>query len=78
MSGGQYRRFLLAYGLLPLRKQPYAGMVKLVNTQDLGDVTLVQFYRPFIRRAHSLVKAGSSCFYRCGSSVTLRLGSLAV
>ena len=36
MSGGQYRRFLLAYGLLPLRKQPYAGMVKLVNTQDLG------------------------------------------
>ena len=36
MSGGQYRRFLLAYGLLPLRKQPYAGMVKLENTQDLG------------------------------------------
>ena len=33
------------------------------------------FYRPIIRRALSLVKAGSSCFYRCGSSVMLRLGS---
>ena len=42
MSGGQYRRFLLAYGLLPLRKQPYAGLVKLVNTQDLGAVTSVK------------------------------------
>ena len=28
------------------------------------------------RRGHSSVKAGSSCFYRCGSSAMLRLGFL--
>ena len=35
----------------------------------------VGFYCPIIRRVHSLVKAGSPCFYRCGSIVMLRLGS---
>ena len=53
----------------------YAGMMKLVDMRDLGDVTSVKVFRPIIRRTHSLVKAGPSCFYRCGSSVTLRLGS---
>ena len=53
----------------------YAGMMELVDMRDLGDVTSVKDFRPIIRRAHSLVKAGPSCFYRCGSSVMLRLGS---
>ena len=56
----------------------YAPVAKLVYAMDLGDVTSVKVFRPIIRRAHSLVKTGSSCFYRCGSSVMLRLGSLAV
>jgi hypothetical protein len=51
-------------------------MMELVDMRDLGDVTSVKDFRSIIRRAHSLVKAGSSCFYRCGSSVTLRLGFL--
>ena len=42
---------------------------------DLGDVTSVKDFRPIIRRAHSLVKAGSSCFYRCESSATRRRGA---
>ena len=50
-------------------------MAELADAQDLGDVTSVKVFRPIIRRAHSLVKTGSSCFYRCGSSVMLRLGS---
>ena len=49
-------------------------MMKLADMRDLGDVTSVKDFRPIIRRAHSLVKAGPSCFYRCGSSVMLRLG----
>ena len=53
----------------------YAGMMKLVDMRDLGDVTSVKVFHSIVRRAHSLVKAGSSCFYRCGSSVMLRLGS---
>ena len=53
----------------------YAPVVELADTMDLGDVTSVQVFHSIVRRAHSLVKAGSSCFYRCGSSVMLRLGS---
>ena len=40
----------------------YAGMMELVDMRDLGDVTSVKVFRPIIRRAHSLVKTGSSCF----------------
>ena len=37
-------------------------MMKLADMRDLGDVTSVKDFRPIIRRAHSLVKAGPSCF----------------
>ena len=40
----------------------YAGMMELVDMRDLGDVTSMQGFHPIIRRAHSLVKAGPSCF----------------
>ena len=40
----------------------YAGMMELGDMRDLGDVTSVKVFRPIIRRAHSLVKTGSSCF----------------
>ena len=37
-------------------------MVELADTMDLGDVTSVKDFRPIIRRAHSLVKAGTPVF----------------
>lgn len=40
----------------------YTPVAKLVYAMDLGDVTSVQGFHPIIRRAHSLVKAGPSCF----------------
>ena len=43
-------------------RRGYAGVVELVDSMDLGDVTSVKDFRPIIRRAHSLVKAGPSCF----------------
>ena len=54
-----------AVGFLPLI---YAGMMELVDMRDLGVVTSVKKF------AINQVKAGSSCFYRRGSSATLRLG----
>ena len=53
-------------------KIKYAGMVELVDTQDLGAVTSVKKF------AINQVKAGSSCFYKRGSNNAFRLGSLAV
>lgn len=40
----------------------HAPVMELVDMRDLGDVTSVQGFHPIIRRAHSLVKAGPSCF----------------
>ena len=56
----------------------HAPVMELVDMRDLGAVTLVKVFRFITRHIYSLVKAGLSCFYKRGSSVTLRLGSLAV
>ena len=44
-------------------------MAELADAQDLGDVTSVQIFHSIIRRAHSLIKAGSSCFIDVGQAL---------
>ena len=52
------------------RRSPvYAPVAKLVYAMDLGDVTSVKDFRPIIRRAHSLVKAGSPVFINAGQAL---------
>ena len=51
-----------------------AGMVEMVDSEDLGDVTLVKGFAPSSPRTF-FGKSRLACFYNCGSSVTLRLGS---
>ena len=53
----------------------YAGMVEMVDSEDLGDVTLVKGFAPSSPRTF-FGKSRLSCFYNCGLSVTLRLGFL--
>ena len=50
-------------------------MVELVDSKDLGDVTLVKGFAPSSPRTF-FGKSRLACFYNCGSSVTLRLGFL--
>ena len=49
-------------------------MVELVDSEDLGDVTLVKGFAPSSLRTF-FGKSRLACFYNCGLSVTLRLGS---
>ena len=51
----------------------YAGMMELVDMRDLGDVTLVKGFAPSSPRTF-FGKSRLACFYKRGSSVTLRLG----
>ena len=55
----------------------YAPVVELADTMDLGAVTLVKGFAPSSPRTF-FGKSRLACFYNCGSSVTLRLGFLAV
>jgi len=56
---------------------PYAGVVELADSTDLGRVTSVKVFALSLA-AVILDKDRFACFYKCGSSVTLRLGPLAV
>ena len=51
-------------------------MAELADVQDLGDVTLVKGFAPSSLRTF-FGKSRLACFYKRGSSVTLRLGFLA-
>ena len=53
----------------------YAGMMELVDMRDFGDVTLVKGFAPSSPRTF-FGKSRLACFYKRGSSVTLRLGFL--
>ena len=52
-------------------------MVEMVDSEDLGDVTLVKGFAPSSLRTF-FGKSRLACFYKRGSSVTLRLGFLTV
>ena len=57
---------------------PEQGMAEFADMRDLGAVTAVKVFQPSLAAFSSLVKADLFCFYKRGSSETLRLGSLAV
>ena len=54
----------------------YAPVVELADTMDLGDVTLVKGFVCHPSPWTFFGKSRLACFYKRGSSVTLRLGFL--
>ena len=62
----------LSLGLL---KTQYAPVRESADMRDLGAVTTGKVFCFVTGRIQPMVKAGLSCFYKRGSSVSLRLGS---
>lgn len=56
----------------------YAGMVELVDSKDLGAVTLVKGFSAVPHRGHSSVKAGLPVFINADQALRSATVSLAV